>query len=135
MTQFIQKFIEKNIQLIEDNKWRELFLAWYENSEELWPDEADEFKQFINMLVNAGIYPDSIALESVVTEKIEDCMIAEKHNFLQGVTPHISLFGIVNRLNSRLGYDYLEIRKIADKVATKLGMRYTDYYGGGYTWQ
>ena len=48
MTQFVKRFIEKNIQLIEDAKWRDMFLAWYDDAEDLWPNDTDEFKEFIS---------------------------------------------------------------------------------------
>ena len=132
MTQFIQKFIEKNIDLIEDNKWDEVFLNWYTYAYDLWPDDKNEFKQFISLLHDAGIELDLDVAHAVIKGLIEDTIIAEKNSILQ--TRHISIFGIVNNLNSFLGHSEQDIKKIIDETSTKLGMRYTEYYGGGYTW-
>lgn len=133
MTQFIKNFIEKNIQLIEDNKWDEVFLNWYNDADDLWPGDSDEYRQFISILHDVDVEPELDVAHSVITEIIEDKIIAEKNSMLQ--TKHVSIFGIVNNLNSFLGHSEQDIKKIIDETATKLGMRYTQFYGGGYTWQ
>lgn len=133
MTQFIQKFIEENIHFIEHNEWRYVFLNWYNSAEDIWPDDSDEFKQFISILLDAGIDPVLDEIESVLHDEIEFMMDAEKNLFMN-TNHHISIFQVMNKLNSRLGYDEQDIKKIMNNIASKLGMRYTDYYGGGYTW-
>lgn len=129
MTQFIKKFIEKNIQLIEDDKWRDVFLSWYHDADDLWPDDKDDFKLFISILHDVGVEPNLDVAHAVIQEIIEDNIVAEKIQ-----TNHVSIFEIVNNLNSFLGHSEQDIKKIIDETATKLGMRYTEYYGGGYTW-
>jgi hypothetical protein len=132
MTQFIKDFIEKNIQLIENDKWRDVFLAWYDDAEDLWPEDKAEFKQFISILHDVALEPDLDVAHSVIRGIIEDKIITEKNYMFQ--TKHVSIFAIVNNLNSFLGHSEQDIKKIIDETATKLGMRYTEYYGGGYTW-
>ena len=132
MTQFIKDFIEKHIQLIEDNQWEELFLWWYYESEHLWPDDRNEFKQFISTLHDAGVESDLNVAHAVIRGIIEDKIVAERNSMLQN--NHVSIFVIVNGLNSFLGHSEQDIKKIIEETATKLGMRYTEYYGGGYTW-
>ena len=129
MTTFIQKFIEKNIDLIDDNKWNEVFLNWYNDADDLWPNDKNEFEEFISILHDVDVEPDLNSAHSVIRGIIEDIIITEK-NF----TKHVSIFGIVNNLNSFLGHSEQDIKKIIDETATKLGLRYTEYYGGGYTW-
>lgn len=133
MTQFIQKFIEKNIDLIEENQWRDVFLAWYDDSEDIWPDEDADFKQFISILSDAGVEPDLKVADTVIKDIIDDKIIVEKNSALQN-NKHVSIFTIVHDLNSSLGHSEQDIMKIIEETATKLGMRYTDYFGGGYTW-
>lgn len=133
MTQFVKQFIEKHIQLIEDTRWGTLFLWWYHEAEDLCPDDKDEFKQFISILHDAGIEPDLHAAHSVIQGVIEDKIIVEKNSVLQS-NKHVSIFTIVHDLTSFLGHTEQDIKKIIDETATKLGMRYTEYYGGGYTW-
>ena len=133
MTEFIKEFIEENIHFIEQGEWRYVFLNWYNNAEDIWPDDSDEFKQFISILLDAGIDPVLDEIESVLYDEIEIMMDAEKNSFMNP-NHHISIFQVTNKLNSRLGYNEQDIKKIMNNIASKLGMRYTDYYGGGYTW-
>lgn len=133
MTEFIKEFIEENIHFIEHDEWRYVFLNWYNSAEDIWPDDSDEFKQFISILLDAGIDPVLDEIESVLHDEIELMMDAEKNLFMN-TNHHISIFQVMNKLNSRLGYTEQDIKKIIDDTATKLGMRYTEYYGGGYTW-
>ena len=133
MTQFVKNFIEKNIQLIEEDKWRDVFLDWYHDSEDIWPNDEDHFKQFIRILSVAGVEPDLEVADTVIKGIIEDKIIVEKNSVLQN-NHHVSIFTIIHDLNSFLGHDESQIMKIIEETATKLGMRYTEYYGGGYTW-
>lgn len=133
MTEFIKEFIEENIHFIEHDEWRYVFLNWYNSAEDIWPDDGDEFKQFISILLDAGIDPVLDEIESVLYDEVEIMMDAEKNSFMN-TNHHISIFQVMNKLESRLGYDEQDIKKIMNNIATKLGMRYTDYYGGGYTW-
>ena len=129
MTRFIKDFIEKHIQLIEYNQWDGLFMWWYNEAEDLWPGDSDEYRQFISILQDAGVEPDLAVAHAVMQGIIEDHIVAEKQ-----ANKHISIFRIVHNLNSFLGHSKQDIKKIIGEIATKLGMRYTDYYGGGYTW-
>ena len=133
MTQHVQKFIEKNIQLIEDDEWEHVFLRWYNTAGEIWPDD-EEFKEFISVLLDSGVDPVLDSIYSVLYDEIEYMMTQERMSGFGG-THHVSIFGIINKLNSRLGYDEQSIKKIMDDVATKYDMKYTDFYGGGYVWQ
>lgn len=134
MTQHVQNFIEKNIQLIEDNEWEHVFLRWYNTAGEIWPDDDEEFKGFISVLLEAGIDPVLDDRYSVLYDEIEYKMTHERTSGLGG-NHHVSVFGIINELDSRLGYDESNIKKIMNDVATKYDMKYTDFYGGGYVWQ
>lgn len=133
MTDFVKQFIEKNIQLIEQDQWRDVFLDWYHDSEDIWPHDNDDFKQFISILSDAGVEPDLEVADTVIKGIIEDKIIVEKNSVLQN-NHHVSIFTIIHDLNSFLGHDESQIMKIIEETATKLGMRYTEYYGGGYTW-
>ena len=132
MTQHVQKFIERNIQLIENNEWEHVFLRWYNTAGEIWPDD-DEFKEFISVLLESGVDPVLDSIYSVLYDEIEYMMTQERMSGLGG-THYVSVFGIINKLDSRLGYSELDIKKIMDDVANKYGMKYTDFYGGGYVW-
>ena len=138
MTQFTQKFIEKNVDLIDDNKWDEVFLNWYNAAEEVWPDEA-EFDEFISILDSADIKPDMFSRYHVLYDELVWMMENAMKDVVLGYTTlsgehHVGRFSMINNLNSLLGYTAQEVHKIMDDAASSLNMRYTDYYGGGYTW-
>lgn len=133
MTQHVKQFIEENIHFIEHDEWRYVFLNWYNSAEDIWPDDNNEFKQFISILLDAGIDPVLDEIESVLYDEIEFIMETEKNSFMN-TNPHISIFQVMNKLDSRLGYNEQDIKKIMDNIASKHDMHYTPYYGGGYTW-
>lgn len=132
MTQHVQNFIEKNIQLIENNEWEHVFLRWYNTAGDIWPDD-EEFKEFISVLLDSGVDPVLDDIYSVLYDEIEYMMTQERTSGLGGIH-YVSVFGIINKLDSKLGYDEQSIKKIIDDIATKYGMKYTDLYGGGYVW-
>lgn len=138
MTQFIQKFIEHNIQLIEDNKWDEVFLNWYNDADDVWPGDI-EFEEFMNILDSADIEPNMFSRYQVLYDELVWMMEnAKKDAVLWATTStgahHLGRFSLINRLHSLLGYTAEEVHKIMDDAASSLNMRYTDFYGGGYTW-
>ena len=100
---------------------------------DIWPD-TETFTEFIEMLSEAGIEPDMTKRHDVLYDEIlyhmED-MKKDKFNDHH----HIGRFSLINKLHSQLGYTDSEIHRIMDEVANELGLRYTNYYGGGYTWQ
>ena len=139
MTQFIQKFIEKNIDLIDANKWDEVFLNWYNDAEKIWPAAELEFEEFMNILDSADIKPDMFSRYHVLYDEIVWMMENAKKDVVMGYTTsnsgnHIGRFSIINQLHTKLGYTDEEVHKIMDDAASSLNMRYTEYYGGGYTW-
>lgn len=129
MTHFIQKFIEKNINLIEDNKWDEVFLSWYNDAKEIWPDDT-EFEEFMNILESADIKPNMFSRYHVLYDELVWMM----ENAKKSNERHIERFYMINKLNSLLGYTAVEVHKMMDDAASSLNMRYTEYFGGGYTW-
>ena len=131
MTQFIQKFIEKNIDLIENNEWDKVFLEWYNDAEEVWPADI-EFEEFMNILDAADIHPNIFSRYHVLYDEIVWIMENEKK---AADVHHIGRFFIINQLHTRLGYTDEEVHKMMDDAASSLNMRYTAFYGGGYTWQ
>ena len=138
MTKFTQNFIEENIILIEDNKWEEVFLNWYNDAEKAWPAET-EFEEFMNILYSADIKPDMFARYHVLYDELVWLMEHAKRHIVKGYGTsnagnHIGRYSTISQLHTTLGYTEEEVYKIMDDAASSLNMRYTDYYGGGYTW-
>ena len=139
MTHFIQKFIEKNIDLIDANKWNEVFLNWYNAAEEVWPAEL-EFEEFMDALEYAEIKPDMFSRYHVLYDELVWMMENAMKDVVMGYTTssgahHIGRSSLMNRLHTKLGYTDEEVHKIMDDAASYVKMRYTDFYGGGYAWQ
>lgn len=138
MTYLIKIFIERNIDLIENNKWEQLLLDWYnEIALDIWPD-AEEFEELCNILIAADIIDLETILKTaklVLYPKIHHIMKTMKKEQQNEKVHHIDTYTIFNKLNSQLGYDSVNtLQPIMDKVASGLKLTYTDYYGGGYTW-
>lgn len=133
MNSFIKKFIENYINLIEYGEWEHVFLNWYNLAADIWPDE-ETFSEFVSMLNDVGIEPDMSKRYDVLYDEIlyhmED-MKKDKFNDHH----HIGRFSLINKLHSLLGYTAEEVHKIMDEAAKELGLRFTNYYGGGYTWE
>lgn len=135
MNSFIKKFIENNINIIESNEWEHVFLNWYNLAEEIWPDNK-EFDEFLTILRNVGIYPDTGARESVLYNEIKQLFQNWMKDIRFEATRYIGIESISDDLHSHLGYSYSELKDIINKVANTLNLKYSDdyYYGGGYTW-
>lgn len=132
MNSVIKKFIEENITLIESNEWKHVFLNWYILSYDIWPD-TEKFIEFLEILSDAGVEPymedrQAVLFDTLVyyMEQLKMDKFNEHH--------HVGRFSLLNKLNSTLGYTEKEVHKIMDEAAEKLGLQYTNYYGGGYTW-
>ena len=98
-----------------------------------------EFKELMNILDSADIKPDMFSRYHVLYDEIVWIMENAKKDVLMGYTTssgahHVGRFSLINRLSTTLGYTTEEVHKIMDDAASSLNMRYTDFYGGGYTW-
>lgn len=133
MNSFVKKFIENYINIIEYGEWEHVFLNWYNLAEEIWPDD-ELFREFVTILKDAELNPDLEARESVLYDDIEWLF----QNYMKDTrfedTRHVGFMTICGSLHSHLGYSYSEVKDIIKKVAKALNLKYTDYYGGGYTW-
>lgn len=136
MNDWVREFIEQNIKIIEQNNWEKVFAMWYNYADDLWPDDEEEFRQFINILGFAEIEPDMDArknvLKNIIKSKMEHII---QHQETQEYKNFIGVFGIINTLNSSLGYSTEEVQQFIDEVAKQLNLTPTAYYGEGYTWK
>lgn len=64
MTPLIKKFVETNIEIIEDNKWFLLFMSWYNNPHKEFPD-TNEWNELIEVLQHV----DKNILETTKTQR------------------------------------------------------------------
>ena len=136
MNNWVKEFVEQNIKLIENNEWNKVFAVWHYDAADLWMDDEEEFRQFINILGLADIEPNmdvrKDVLKSIIKGKMEYIL---QHQEAQEYKNFIGVFGVINDLNSLLGYSTEEVQQFIDEVAKQLNLTPTDFYGKGYTWK
>lgn len=132
---FVAKFIEANINLIEKEDWQSVFLNWYTVAIEIWPD-YEEFENFIDVLVEAGIEYDRNVLDSVVTNILESILLGLKDQEElmddENTTHKIFYQSVINAMNSQLGYTMRDLRNMIHDVGIKHGMA---EISGGLVWE
>ena len=104
----VKRFIELNIDFIEQNKWYEVFVNWYTNGNDYYLFE------FIEALKEAGINIDDYAeVRKVVLEQMSKYIFEDKLKSSNRITKS----DMGESLASDLGLSYDDIMKIFDEVA------------------
>ena len=104
----VKRFIELNIDFIEQNMWYEVFVNWYTNGNDYYLFE------FIEALKEAGINIDDYAdVRKVVLEQMSKYIFEDKLKSSNRITKSQA----EEELASDLGLAYDDIIKIFDKVA------------------
>lgn len=135
MKPFVAKFIESNIKLIEKEDWRSVFINWYTVALETWPD-YEEFENFIDVLVEAGIEYDRNTLDSVVTNILESILLGLKDQaeliHPDTINHKIMYQSVINAMNSQLGYTMGDLTNMIHDIGIKHGMAEVS---GGLMWK
>ena len=104
----VKRFIELNIDFIEQDKWYEVFVNWYTNGNDYYLFE------FIEALTEAGINIDDYADERKrVVEQMSKYIFEDKLKSSNRITKS----DMGESLASDLGLAYDDIMEIFDKVA------------------
>lgn len=107
----VKRFIELNINFIEQNKWYEVFVNWYTNGNDYYLFE------FIEALHEAGINIDDYANERKrVIEQMSKYIFENKLKSSNRITKS----DMGESLASDLGLTYDDIMEIFDEVAKDL---------------
>ena len=107
----VKRFIELNIDFIEQDKWYEVFVNWYTNADDYYLFE------FIEALTEAGINIDDYADDrKKVVEQMSKYIFEDKLNS----STRITKIDAETELASDLGLPYDDIIEIFDKVAKDL---------------
>ena len=107
----VRRFIELNIDFIEQDKWYEVFVNWYTNGNDYYLFE------FLEALKEAGINIDDYADERKrVIEQMSKYIFEDKLKS----SNRISRNEAVMELASDLGMSFDDITEIFDKVAKEL---------------
>ena len=107
----VRRFIELNIDFIEQDKWYEVFVNWYTNGNDYYLFE------FIEALKEAGINIDDYADErKKVIEQMSKYIFEDKLKSSNRITKS----DMGESLASDLGLTYDDIMEIFDEVAKDL---------------
>ena len=107
----VKRFIELNIDFIEQDKWYEVFVNWYTNGNDYYLFE------FVEALKEAGINIDDYADERKrVIEQMSKYIFEDKLKSSNRITK----IDVGESLASDLGLPYDDIVKIFDNVAKDL---------------
>ena len=107
----VKRFIELNIDFIEQDRWYEVFVNWYTNADDYYLFE------FIEALTEAGINIDDYADERKrVVEQMSKYIFEDKLKSSNRITK----IDAETELASDLGLPYDDIMEIFDKVAKDL---------------
>ena len=109
----VKRFIELNIDFIEQDKWYEVFVNWYTNGNDYYLFE------FIEALREAGINVDDYADER--KRVIEQMIRFTLTDYLQK-SNRVTKSYIEESLASDLGLTYDDIAQIIDEVTKELGL-------------
>ena len=117
----VKRFIELNIDFIEQDKWYEVFVNWYTNGNDYYLFE------FIEALLEAGIDIDDYADERKrVIAQMSKYIFEDKLKSSNRITKS----DVEESLASDLGLSYDDIMEIFDEVAKDL--RLTKATNGWY---
>ena len=109
----VKRFIELNIDFIEQEDWYKVFVNWYTNGDDYY------LYEFFEALEKAGI---NIYEFADIRKKIIEQMIrATLQKYLQ-TSNKVTKSYIEESLASHLGLPYDDILEIFDKVAKEMGL-------------
>jgi hypothetical protein len=120
MTEFVQRFIEANIDAIDEKDWDEVIEQWYSNASSNFVYNDDEFNELSIVMSSAGIDFMQESLKAR-TEFMKNLFSQILHEELEGMTwrgsNEIKKSNILMILDSDLGFIKEELEPILDDVA------------------
>lgn len=134
MTEFVQGFIEDNIDAIDEKDWDEVIEQWYSNASSNFVYTDDEFNELSQVMSAAGIDFMQESLKAR-TEFMKNLFSQILHEELEGMTwrgsNEIKKSDILMTLDSDLGFIREDLEPILDDVAENeynLEVDFTCYY-------
>ena len=120
MTEFVQGFIEANIDAIDEKDWEEVIEQWYSNASANFVYDDDEFNELSRVMSAAGIDFMQESLKAR-TDFMKNLFSQILHEELEGMTwrgsSEIKKSDILMMLDSDLGFIKEELEPIMDDVA------------------
>ena len=134
MTEFVQGFIEANIDAIDEKDWEEVIEQWYSNASSNFVYNDDEFNELSIIMSSAGIDFMQESLKAR-TEFMKNLFSQILHEELEGMTwrgsKEIKKSDILMTLDSDLGFIREDLEPLLDDVAENeynLEVDFTCYY-------
>lgn len=120
MTDSIKKFIEENIDIIDDQNWEKLVEAWYEHFSSDFFCSDDYFTEFAEVLQAAGINFMTLS-ENARKEFMSNLIDQILHEELESMSfrgkDEVKKFDILLDIDCYLGFTEQELDKIMEDVA------------------
>lgn len=120
MTDSIKKFIEENIDIIDDQKWDEVIEAWYEHCYSYFFDADEYFKELTQVLQTADINFMTLS-ENARKEFMSNLIDQILHDELESMSfkgkDEVHKLDILSHIDCNLGFTEQEIGKIMEDVA------------------
>ena len=125
---FVQRFVEKHVELIESEDWYEVFKRWYDEADIDDQDgEYDRFNQFRDVIRSVGIdttHDFRIQQDRVVTEMLEESLLYFLKRYKATTTPWKLNFGrIIDDLWSPVGVPYQGMYKLLKELGRKHNLK------------
>ena len=134
MTEFVKRFVEENIEPIEQQDWSEVVSLWYGAAVSDFSYSDDEFNELSKVLSSAGIPFMELSLKarkdfviSVMSQYLEDEIDTARYRG----NDEIKKNDILMMLVSDLGFIKEELEEFLDDVAEnvyKIDVDFTCYY-------
>ena len=126
MTENVKRFIEDNIEIIEQQDWEKLFEDWYYGYS-MMDIEVDykQLKELFDIFRESGINlakESETARESLIVKYMNKYV--EEKQFLEEEI--VTWAAAVNYLHSRLGVNLLDMKKLFISVCESNGLSPTD---------
>ena len=125
MNNNVKQFIEKHINLIEEEDWKTLFNKWY-TTWYMFDTVADDLqlRELFDVLQSADILPNKheSARKFLITKEMNnyiDDMIFEAQDSVRFV-------GATNNLHSRLGFNLIELKEMFIDLCKRRNFRSAD---------
>lgn len=121
MTDHVKKFIEENIDAIDAQDWRGVFLSWYLHYGDYVDIDQQNIKELFEVLSQAYEHVKNNSFHAraeIITDAMEDYINIAVNNPKNKV---VTFSGVVSSLNSRLGIEIEGLRLFFRKAAKNCG--------------
>lgn len=133
---YVQHFIEDNIDTIDASDWQGMFMFWYQNQATILDCHAGELKELTYILTHAlGVHYETLYLSAkqALLEYLRDIVeneVAKLYATHEPLPCRIHHSEIMSQLKSNLLFNINEMYELTETVTTELGY---DSSSSGFT--